>query len=203
MKRFYLIGFIIFGGYHSMAQVGIRGPVCIIPGLTYQYIIDAKWDSSVSMKACITGGKLNTGNTCTSSGTLTNLLFITWGESNVRKIDLTSSTGNASLAVLGTVELNGGQINDSDKVQIYKKTQATYLFRCNEARGGACAPSYFYQWQKSENGLNWTSIEGATGKDLQFSSNVFLVNTFFRRVATEPHSNMLAYSNVGVLTIAF
>src|SRR6185312_16788308 len=66
--------------------------------------------------------------------------------------------------------------------------QDTYTFHCSEVTGGACDPNYLYQWQLSENRMNWADIEGAVGKNLQFSKAV-LVSTYFRRVTIEARSN--------------
>jgi hypothetical protein len=129
-------------------------------------------------------------------------VFVVWSDTGYHKLEIISSSGNMNVIVQHTTELKGGQIFDSDKSQIYDSTIASYIFRSEEASGGSCTPVYSYQWQKSEDGLNWTNIIGAIGKDLLFSGNI-LVNTFFRRVTTETNSNTLAYSNLGMLVILF
>ena len=186
----------------TRAQVNITGPDCILPGTTYQYFIEGKWLPSSTMSVCITGGKLSTGNRCTASGTVTNLIFVIWNDSSSRKITVTSSLGNTNFSVTGTIELKGGQIHLADKSQVYDKNQANYTFKCTPANGGSCSPAYLYQWQRSDNGAGWVDIPGATGKDFQFSEPI-IANTFFRRVTTETHSNTIAYSDTGLLSVVF
>lgn len=204
--KFVCILSLVLMSYISYAQVNISGPTCILPGKVYQYNINASWNSSSTMRICIKGGKLQSGSSCTPIGTISSLVFIIWdstGSQNMgRKIELTSSSGNATLTVQGTTELQGGQINSEDKTQVYNKDKTVYNFHCSAASGGACVPFYYYQWQKSENGLNWKNIDGATTKSFQFSGSI-IVNTFFRRMTTEAHSNTIAYSDLAVLSVEF
>ena len=200
----FLVGFLLLNFYSGTSQISISGPVCVIPGRTYQYIVHANWPPSSTMSTCITGGKLLSGNECTPGGALSNMMFVIWDSASVnpRKVGLTSSLGNIDYAVTGTTELNGGVINDSDKVQVYDTARMNYLFRCTTASGGDCSPIYSYQWQQSINRLSWTDINGATNNDLQFSGTI-QGNTFFRRVTTETNSNIVAYSEVAMLTFVF
>ncbi len=195
-----LIAFAMMGNSLT-AQVSVAGPVCIIPGITYQYVVNGPWNSSSAMHVCITGGFLNTGAICTA-GTIESSVFVIWNDTSYHRLELTSSSGNINVTVQQTNELRGGEILDSDKTQLYDSTVASYTFRSKAASGGACTPIYSYQWQRSEDALNWSNITGATGKDLQFSGSV-LVNTFFRRVTMEINSNTLAYSDTGMLVIPF
>jgi hypothetical protein len=189
-------------GNNMFAQVSVSGPSCIISETTYQYVINGNWKQPSWMRVCITGGKLITGNRCMTGNVVVSSVFVIWKDTSYRKLEINSSSGNISLAVQGTTKLNGGHLHDSDRVQVYYPARASYSFRCETASGGACIPDYLYRWQKSADGLNWININGATGKDLQFSGNI-LVNTFFRRVTTEIKSNSMAYSDTGILTIRF
>ena len=131
------------------------------------------------------------------------MVLVIWNDSVTdRKIAVTSDLGNASLMVTGTTELNGGLVDDSNKVEILNADQHNYLFNCAVATGGSCDPNYTYQWQSSTNQLNWTNIQGATSKDLEYSGTI-AVSTFFRRVTIETHSNIVAYSDSGQLMIVY
>jgi hypothetical protein len=186
----------------TLAQVSVRGPQCVLPGLAYQYTITINGDRDSVLQVCVTGGKLSLGDTCTQIVSNAGFVFVIWDENKFHEINISSSKGNANLPIVGTTELSGGQIDGKDKVQVYDKNKNRYTFRCEDASGGACAPSYSYQWQRSENGLNWTDIENATDRDLQVAAAI-LVNTFFRRVTIEIKSNSIAYSDQGMLTVNF
>ena len=200
----FMAGFLLLNFYSGTSQVSISGPVCVIPGKTYHYIVHANWSPSSTMRICITGGKLVSSNLCTPSGMIRNMVFVIWdsASANPRKVALTSSLGNIDYSVTGTTELKGGVISDSDRVQVYDTSRMNYLFRCTASSGGDCSPIYSYQWQKSINRLSWTNINGATNNDLQFSGTI-QGNTFFRRVTIETHSNIVAYSEVAMLTFVF
>lgn len=186
----------------TLAQVGIRGPQCVLPGLAYQYTITFNGERDSALQVCVAGGKLGLGDTCTQIVNNAGFVFVVWDENAFHEINISSSKGSANLPVVGTTALSGGQIDEKDKAQVYDKSRNRYMFRCKEASGGACTPSYSYQWQRSENGLNWTDIENATDRDLQVAA-VILVNTFYRRVTTEIKSNSIAYSDQAMLAINF
>jgi len=188
--------------YNLTAQVTVSGPQCIIPGITYQYIISGNWNASSAIKVCLRGGKLASGERCTPDSERPTSVFVVWNDTSFRKLDVTSSLGNTSLVAQATTGLKGGGINEGDKVKIYDSTITTYTFHCGVAKGGSCVPSYSYQWQRSDDRLNWVNIINATGKDLQFSASI-KVNTFFRRVTTETNSNTVVYSDTGILAMPF
>jgi len=181
-------------------QVNITGPVCVIPGITYQYRIQGNWDSVSTVRICIIGGTLRDGQTCTPDGATLSSVFVKWSDGGIHKLNITSSSGNFTLTVNQAGVLTSGAIYESDKEQVYDSTIANYTFRCTDPGGGACAPNYIYQWQKSINGNSWVNITGSTGKDLLFSGSI-TVNTFFRRVTTETKSNTVTYSDWGTLSI--
>jgi hypothetical protein len=201
----YLTALLIMIGYRGAAQPAINGPACIIPGTTYQYqyIITGKSQTDSKVRVCIAGGRLNDGNTCVSVYTFPYMLLIVWSDSAAeRKIEVTSVLGNNSLIVSATTELNGSAVDNSDRLQVFNASQATYTFHCAKATGGSCTPAYVYQWQSSQNELNWTDIQGANGKNLEYSGRV-TVDTYFRRVTTETHSHIVAYSGAGLLNVVF
>lgn len=206
LKRYYglllsaLFIFLLQSTLH--AQAGISGPDCIITGLPYQYTIAGQWGPGASARVCITGGHLESGDSCVSGAGAMSSVMVIWGNNSYKKIELISSSGNATKVINATTGLSGGEISESDKARVFDSLQTSYIFHCGEAEGGSCTPSYQYQWQKSADGLNWDNIVGATSKDFQFMGNI-MVNTYFRRKVTEIHSNSISYSDQGILAVAF
>jgi hypothetical protein len=178
--KIHLIVLLISVSFFVKAQVVIKGPSCVLPGIRYHYVISAGWDSAATMQVCITGGKLKTDKTCSPSGGKPfSSVFVVWDQGVSGSVKVTSTSGAASLPVAITTELNAGQMNPDDKIQTYAKGDSSYTFHCNAASGGSCNPSYTYQWQQSTDGVNWANITGATGQDLKFTCGI-LYNTFFR-----------------------
>lgn len=203
IKVIYLIALVAITPSYGVAQPGIEGASCIMPGTTYQYMITGQWDSSSNAHLCIQGGILKSGDSCISLQISPSMLLVIWNDSVThRKIAVTSDLGNASLMVTGTTELHGAAVDDSDKLKIFDADQLNYIFHCGVATGGSCDPNYTYQWQRSTNQLNWTNIQGATTKDLKYSGTIE-TSTFFRRVTIETHSNIVAYSDSGQLIIVY
>ena len=205
IRRISVITLLILAGYNiSTAQLSITGAQCILPGTTYPYVLRGKWNSSPTVKLCITGGHLVSGDVCTPDSLHSNQVFVVWSDTAaIRQITVTSPVGNASMTVVATTTLWGGKLQDADKVQTYGgDSTALFTFHCPDASGGSCSPNYFYKWQRSDNALNWTDIPGATGRDLQWTGNI-LVNTFFRRITVEGNSTSIAYSDNAVLTVNF
>jgi len=184
------------------AQVSISGPQCIIPGNQSQYVITGNWVSDSWMKLCVRGGILEGGQQCNVSGKIMTAVIITWRDSSYHGLELISSLGNVKLELKSTSDLKGGEISESDKIRVCESGVTNYTFRCAPAKGGSCEPKYSYQWQRSDNGLNWTIISGADKKDLKFTGTV-KVNTYFRRVTTESGSNIIAYSDHALLAVTF
>ena len=199
----FILLFIVLS-YNNKAQIVINGPTCVIPGTTtYQYNVDGKLNTDSTATICIAGGTLNSGTNCVTVATLPYMILVVWNDSVFnRKVQVSSYLGSNSLIVSGTTQLNGSVINDSDQVQLFDSTQVVYIFHCGDATGGSCNPTYIYQWQSSENQLNWTNIGGATGRNLQYSGSI-QVTTFFRRVTTETQSNTIAYSGSGQLNTVY
>lgn len=186
----------------AAAQLSISGPQCIIPGRSGQYIVSGNWGPDSWMKLCVRGGRLENGQQCYVSGAMMNTFFITWVDTSSYRLELSSSLGNITLELKSTTELGGGAMNEDDRIKICDSAVTDYTFRCASATGGSCNPVYTYQWQRSENGLNWTNIAGANMQDLIFNGTV-LVNTYFRRVTTESGSNTIAYSDQALLAVNF
>jgi hypothetical protein len=196
-------GLLMMASNHITAQSLISGPGCVTPGTTYEYVISCKTAPTAVMRVCITGGKLTNGKTCGPTGTIPNVILVVWDSSAiVRKIAVMTGLRTDSVLVTGTVGLNGGVVDDSDKVKSFSNAQSVYTFHCSEAIGGSCTPNYIYQWQMSQDGLNWANVDGAVNKDLQYTGTI-TGSTFFRRITTESQSNTIAYSDWARLDIVY
>lgn len=199
-KISFLVACLFLAGSSTVwGQVNIKGPLCVIPGLTYQYLFTG--NAGVATQVCIKGGRLLNGDTCVSSENLS-FIFLVWNDTGSHRLELTSSSGNTTISVQATTELNGGQIEDVDRERVYDTTATGYTFHCTAATGGSCQTTYIYQWQRSDNNLNWTNIEGATGVNYTFSGKL-MVNTYFRRVTRETAAQAIAYSDHGLLAVVF
>lgn len=183
-------------------QVSINGPVCIIPGMPYQYKITGVWKDPSSVQVCVTGGVLNNGVNCSLSGSILSNMVITWKDTSQHFIELRSTDGKIKFAIQSTYDLTGGKLLETDKVMSFDTSIKEYIFHCGPASGGACTPEYKYQWQKSGNGINWSTITGATEQNLIFREGI-TVNTYFRRMVEEKISGLIAYSEPGLLAVNF
>lgn len=201
IKYYLLICAMIYSVTLLQAQVTIKGPTCVVPGRAYHYVIKGNWDSTSTMQVCITGGLMKPGIPCSIDNKVVSSVFVTWNEGANGTISVKSSSGDVSLSVTGTKELNAGIVTATEREQTYSKGKS-FTFHCSAATGGSCRPVYTYQWQKSIDGLSWTDISGSTGKDLAFTESI-LMNTFFRRVVTEKNSNTIGYSEIAQLTVVF
>lgn len=194
--RYLLICFISCFCYAATAQVRIVGADCVFPGSPYQYIINARFDSTLTnLSICITGGKLQNNNTCIPGGSRPNTIVVIWDTSATKKIELQSSQGNASFPVRLTSQLHGGNIVSGDLLQISDSTIHAYNFRCSDPVGGSCSPAYIYQWQESTDGVVWRNIINAKSKDLTYTE-ALQTSLFFRRMVTDADSNTSAYSDL-------
>jgi hypothetical protein len=180
-------------------DLSINGPVCILPGLTYQYNLTNKWIDS-TVQVCVTGGHLISGERCTARSRKIVSVFVVWDSSGQRKLTVSLASGNVELSVQATVALNGGKLYEVDRVQQYDSSKTIYSFRCDTASGGACTPTYLYQWQQSIAGGRWTDIDGAKDKDLQYTAAI-QVTVRLRRVTTDITANTVAYSGTGILHV--
>jgi hypothetical protein len=71
---------------------------------------------------------------------------------------------------------------------------------CSAPAGGACSPSYEFQWQQSQNNMNWTDMDGAVNPDLRFSLPVSRT-TYYRRKITEKASGSESYSDIAIVSV--
>ncbi len=185
----------------SGAQITIKGPVCVTADMKYQYLITGNWNSKSNMKVLIKGGKLGPGVSSNVAGPVQSSILVSWAAGTLNQIIVVTNVGTDTLNVRMTTALNGGDINDSERFQIFRYDRSSYFFHCTKSTGGSCDPFYQYQWQQSDDGVIWNDLKGATGQDLKFSE-LIKVNRYFRRLTSEVHGNSKAYSEMAQLSIA-
>lgn len=180
------------------SQVSIHGPNCVVPGITYTYNIQGNWDSLSTMKVCLTGGVIadSTGTaTCTSTGAPLNAVTVIWNKVTSASFNVTSTLGVSTLPVSVTTPLYGGLMDMITKVQMIAKDSVPAAIICTDASGGACAPSYTYQWQTSLDMVSWNGMPGETNKNLTIDSSL-TQSVYYRRKVVENASGSVAYSDV-------
>jgi len=182
-------------------QVQLTGPSCVVAGTTYQYIVTGPWDSTSTMHVCISGGVLaGHPDSCTTDQAPVPFLQIIWNNGIIGSINLQSTAGNAQLQVTITTPLSGGNIVDSSKSDTIPYNSIPPVISCTPATGGACSPSYSYQWQVSIDNIQWQDIDGATSASCSLSQA--LTNTsYFRRKVLETASSSIAYSDAACIIV--
>ncbi len=200
LKLFYLVplAFIQLAG---LAQVTISGPVCVLPGTTYQYYIQGSWDSVSTMQVCVTGGTITDSSAssgCTVQGAPLGSVSISWDSSG--SLNLTSSIGNTSLSVQITTALQAGDLDSAGAMQFVFADSIPNPVTCSAATGGACSPAYSYHWQQSSDASNWTDMSGGTAENLIFTSPLS-GTTYFRRKVTETVSGNITCTAVAMINI--
>jgi hypothetical protein len=180
------------------SQVSIHGPNCVVPGITYTYNIQGNWDSLSTMKVCLTGGVIADSTdtaTCTSTSAPLNAVTVIWNKVTNASFKVTSTLGGSTLPVVVTTSLYGGLLDTITKVQMIAEDSVPAAIICTEASGGACSPSYTYQWQTSRDMVSWNSMAGATNKNLRIDSSL-TQSVYYRRKVVENTSGSVAYSDV-------
>ena len=189
---------LLFNGLQ--AQVSISGPSCVAPGIEYQYTISGGWNSGTSMDWCVTGGTITGYGTC-KSGTPWPQIYVIFTSGTGRKIDLTTSIGNATLNITIVPVLLPGTIPPPTSQNIYWGQMAGQI-NCPIATGGSCStPVNTYQWQQSTDNVNFTDIIGATNQNLPFTSGPFST-TYYRRKVTVSPEGTIGYSNTYTVFVA-
>jgi hypothetical protein len=171
------------------AQVSISGPSCVAEGIEYQYTISGNWNFSTYMNWCVTGGTITGGGTC-KSGTPLPQIYVTFTAGTGRQINLTTSSGNATLNISLAATLQPGSITPASQTINFGQTAASIT--CTAAIGGGCTPVYAYQWQQSNNDVYFDDIIGETGLTLFYSPGS---TTYFRCKVTVSPDGTIGYSN--------
>ena len=184
------------------SQITINGATCVLQGTQYQYDIIAGQDSSTTVQVCITGGVLTgTNDSCVTSAGIFQAQ-VSWNASitNNGTITVTIGSNTQTLNVSVSPQLSGGTIDTSIKNQFVDSTTIPATIACSAAVGGACSPSYTYQWQSSDDNLSWANIDSATSQNITFAAPL-LQSGYYRRVTTEGVSKSIAYSDVAAVFI--
>lgn len=192
--------FLLGQSLKSFSQVSITGPVCVIAGTEYQYLISGNWNDQSTFQICIQGGKLfDTDSTCFNGSPVASVHVI-WNNDSTGSITINSSEGDALISIERTTILTGGKIDSSLSIQTVIIDSIPVAINCTLPTGGNCSPSYSYQWQKSYNGIIWVDIPNARNESLQFSSAISQ-NTYFRRKVTEVISNSVEYTDIALVVV--
>jgi hypothetical protein len=195
--------------YHiALAQPGINGPICVLPGVTYQYSFSntGSLGSTANMRVCITGGSIVSRDQirisdCIESEIAVANVLVMWDDTTTGAVRLAAATGNSTLTVNLTSILQPGILDSTTKNQSFTDTvtvPATII--CSAAVGGSCSATYSYQWQRSSDILVWTDVEGATAQNLSFDAAT-THTVYYRRKTVENNSGTIGYSDIANINI--
>jgi hypothetical protein len=199
---FVILLFLMAGSLVADGQPTLTGPTCVVPGTTYQYLINGKWDSGSTMQICATGALFVPLNgSCTKNGAPLASVLLVWQPGiTSATLALTSSKGNASLAVSITTPLKAGAIMSTNQLQSIAFRGIPTVIQCGVDSGGSCNPVYTHQWQQSLDQTSWTNVQAATGPNLIIGP-AQEQTIFFRRQTVETQSGTVAYSNVATVQV--
>jgi RHS repeat-associated protein len=189
----------------TYSQISITGPSggCVIQGNTYQYTISGNWAPPQSTTTwTVTGGTIVSPN----SNSFVPSILVSWNSGvTTGQVALVyarqgATTQYASLSTNVVAPLTAGSVSPSNQTINYNTIPTSIV--STAAVGGACSPSYSYQWQQSSDAVNFTNILGANALTLSFASG--LTNTtYFRNMITETstgNSNVV-YSGTTLVTV--
>ncbi|MDR3714031.1 MAG: hypothetical protein P4L51_14520 [Puia sp.] len=203
-KQFSFVFFLLAGHFYSPfagAQVTVSGPGCVLPGLGYQYSIQAGWSGNATLQVCVTGGILADSSTHCRNGSPVSFVRIIWDSSaSAGSISITSSAGNSTQQVTIAQPLQAGALDPQDTLQYLTNASLPIALHCAAATGGSCSPSYVYQWQQSEDAMNWTDTAGVTGQDFLFSATL-PISKYYRLKVTESISGSIDYSVIAAILV--
>ena len=202
MKAIVIPLFLMTGCFVANGQPTLTGPTCVVPGTTYQYLINGQWDSASTMQVCATGASFVPLNaSCTKNGAPLASVLLVWQPGiTSAKLTLTSTKGNASLAISITTPLKAGVIVTENRLQAIAFGGVPTVIQCSVDSGGSCSPVYAHQWQQSLDQTSWTNVQGATGPNLVVGPTQQRT-IFFRRKTVETQSGTEAYSNVAAVQV--
>ena len=200
----YLIQIFILGfglNLQVNGQVYITGPTCVIPGTTYLYNFQGKWDSSPIGQLCISGGLItDSGKSCVYK-TDFSYTKINWNNNiTTGTIQISSPAGKATLNVNITTPLNPGTLDSTIKFQSLDTLNIPSIILCSYAKGGSCSPAFSYQWQQSDNNVKWIDLSGATGQHLKLNSPL-KQTMYYRRKVLDSRSGSVGYSEMAMIEI--
>jgi hypothetical protein len=189
------------------SQPTINGPVCVLPGVTYQYSFSNTGSlTDINMRVCVSGGSIvnrdqvRIGDCVESQVALSNVLVI-WNDTTAGSVAITAITGNNTVNISLTSVLQPGNLDSLAKIQTFTDTTTIpSTINCSPAIGGSCSPNYSYQWQQSGDMLVWTDVEGSVGESLSFEISV-KQTTYYRRKITETGSGTIGYSDIAAINV--
>jgi hypothetical protein len=184
------------------SQVLISGPTCVTPGLTYQYRINAVWDTSSTMQVCVSGATINgVEGSCTVTAKPSPFVLVSWNSGATNgSIQLHSSLGDATLNVTIAAPLQAGEIDTAAGIQAILYNGLAGAVHCTAVSGGSCNPVYSYQWQQSTDAVHWSDIQGSTTQHL-LTPGILIQTTFFRRKTVESTSGQIVYSKFATVFV--
>lgn len=185
----------------AFSQPAAKGPVCVTPGITYDYYVSGDRDAVREITVCISGGSFTSSKSTCITIKPHSAVQVIWAE-DTRQARLALSSGDAknSLQVTITPGLRGGIVDTTRRKQFIRYDTLASGITCSPPTGGYCSPVYIYQWQWSADAVNWKDIDGETGPSLPFRSNL-KETVFYRRRVTEKISGSIAYSNAATVFV--
>jgi len=200
-KIFSVVMPVVLFALSAHTQVSIAGPACVTTGVVYMYNISGKFDSTTTMKVCITGGTIDTTGSPCSNGRFQPFIKVSWNAGiSSGSIALTSSIGSANFKAGITTVLSSGTIESTSKIQSTDSTKVPAIIRSTAATGGGCSPTYIYQWQQSNDNMDWQDIAGETGQNLVLKSSL-RKSLYYRRKVTVKGSDSEAVTEAAAIFI--
>lgn len=192
------LGLMVFVPGIIIAQLEISGPVCVHPGIVYDYRLLNNANTADLINVCVRNGKIQDNPSDCISVKQGGSLKIIWAVGKAGSISLKNDAGKPALIVNISNQLDPGTIPDSLSKQIRKALSRKSKIICHPASGGGCSPIYTYQWEYSLDAFMWVSLRGATDKDLP---EQFIMDKpiFYRRKVVEGESGTIAYSNISTV----
>jgi hypothetical protein len=184
-------------------SITMTGPSCVTTGAVYLYTVSGSWDSTSTVRFCVSGGTLvDSGGTCAGGAGILSFVRVSWDSGGVSSgsVAVTSSLGNDTISVTIAPPLLVGQIDSAVLNQSLDTLTTPNTLTCSNPTGGGCTVSFQYQWQQSFDNVIWQDISGATSAQLSFSGPLYQT-TYYRRVTTNTVSNAFGYSNVATINI--
>jgi RHS repeat-associated protein len=179
----------------GFSQMSISGPTCVTAGTQYNYTIAGNWTNSTNMSWSVEGGTISGS----ASGTPLPQIHVTFTAGGYVKVVTTNPSSTTTLNVGIALNVYGGVITNPTQTINYGALPAQ--INCPAASGGACSsPVYSYQWQYSNDNVNFSIINGFTSQNLAFTSSPSQTQ-YFRRFVTETVSGTTAYSTVATVTV--
>jgi len=183
-------------------QVTISGQTCVTGAVSYLYSFSGKYDTSTTVKICITGGNIEGIASNCIEGKWQSFVKVSWNDNNANgSITINTPNGNTTFNVNVTAALNPGKIESADLDQVIADSiHKPATIHCSVAQGGNCSPGFQYQWQQSNDKMGWTDINGATGQQLSFTIPVKQM-WYYRRRVKETRSGTIGYSDIASVVV--